>query len=101
MIVSVDVKKGQKPTVDQINMIRAASLREPVEDYDAPELSLDQLRRYKTAADKRKGKNQVTISLTDEEMQKAKGFGADFRNVLEQLIVLALNDQDLMRKVRV
>ena len=100
MIVSVEVKKGQKPTIDQINEIKAASMREYTADDEAPELSVNQLKQFKTAAEKRHNKNQITLTLSDEEMKTAKGFGANYREILGRLLALAMKDQEILGKIQ-
>ena len=98
MITSIDIKKGQKPTAEQIEEVKKASLRDIAEDEDAPELTLDQLERYKKAADARKNMKQVTIELTPEEISIAKGYGRNYREVLSRLVSMALADKEMVGK---
>ena len=51
MIASVQIYKGRKPTEEQRQEIREAAKRTPVYDEDAPELSIEQMQRYRMAAD--------------------------------------------------
>lgn len=56
MIASIQIYKGQEPTKEQRQEIREAAKRTPVYDEDAPELSLEQMRRYRKAAIDKKRK---------------------------------------------
>ena len=58
MTVNVRIYKGQKPTEEQRMEIREAAKREPLYDEEAPELSVEQMQRYKKAA--RERKNEIT-----------------------------------------
>ena len=100
MITSIQVFKGQKPTKEQRQEIREAAKRTPVYDESAPELSIEQMRRYKKAAIDKKAKTAVTLELSKENMDKAHSFGEEYRAVLSRLLELAMNDSDLVRKAR-
>ena len=50
MTVRIEIHKGQKPTEEQIQEIKAAANLRPICDEDAPELSLEQLQQYGAAA---------------------------------------------------
>lgn len=50
MTASIQIYKGQEPTKEQRQEIREAAKRTPVYDEDAPELSLEEMRRYREAA---------------------------------------------------
>ncbi|MBR2798652.1 MAG: hypothetical protein IKE17_13050 [Clostridia bacterium] len=47
MIVSYSITKNQKPTPEQIAEIREAAMRPIVFDEDCPEMTDEQLRRFK------------------------------------------------------
>ncbi len=49
MTVNVRIYKGQKPTEEQRMEIREAAKRVPLYDEDAPELSMEQMQRYRKA----------------------------------------------------
>ena len=61
MTASVKIYKGQLPTEEQRMEIREAAKRVPVYDDDAPELSLEQMQRYRKAAIDKKAKSVVTL----------------------------------------
>lgn len=100
MTTSVKIVKGQLPTEEQRLEIREAAKRPPVYDEDAPELSLEQMQRYRKAAINKKAKSAVTLELSKENMEKAYAFGEEYKSILSRLLELAMNDQDLLRKAR-
>lgn len=100
MTVSVQIYKGQKPTEEQCLEIKEATKKTVVCDEDAPELSMEQMRRYRDAAIDKKAKTAVTLELSRENMDKAHSFGNEYRTVLSRLLELAMNDKDLVRKAQ-
>lgn len=100
MTDNVSIYKGQKPTEEQRLEIREAAKRETIYDEDAPELSLEQMQRYRKAAIDKKAKSAVTLELSKGNMDKAYSFGKDYRTVLSRLLELAMNDKDLVRKAQ-
>lgn len=59
MTVNVQIYKGQEPTEEQRQEIREAAKRAVICDEESPELSLDQMRRYRKAAIDKKAKTAV------------------------------------------
>ncbi|MDE5597811.1 MAG: antitoxin [Lachnospiraceae bacterium] len=101
MTVNVRIYKGQKPTEEQRMEIREAAKREPIYDEDAPELSVEQMQRYRKAAIDKKSKTAVTLELSKENMDKAHSFGKEYRTVLSRLLELAMDDKDLIKKAQI
>lgn len=100
MTVNVQIYKGQQPTEEQRQEIREAAKRTPSYDEDAPELSLEQMQRYRKAAIDKKGKKPITLELSQENMVRAYSFGEEYRTVLSRLLELAMNDSELVKKAR-
>lgn len=100
MTVNVQICKGQQPTEEQRREIREAAKRPPVYDADAPELSIEQMERYRKAAIRKKAKETVTLELSRENMVKAYSFGEEYRGVLSRLLELAMNDNELVKKAQ-
>lgn len=98
MTVNVQIYKGQQPTEKQRLEIREAEKRTPVYDEDAPELSLEQMQRYRKAALSKKATKSITLELSKENMAKAYSFGEEYRTVLSRLLELAMNDNDLVKR---
>ena len=101
MNVTVNVKKGQKPTQEQIQEIRNAANLDPVFDDESPKLSYEQMKRYQKAALQKKNKIPVTIELSDADYEAAKSFGASYRSVLSDILSIAINDPNLVNRVRI
>ena len=101
MTVTVKVKKGQKPTPEQIQEIRNAKKNSPVFDDEAPALSYEQLERYRNAALNRRNRNPVTIELSDSDFETAKTFGTSYRTVLSDILSLAMKDPNLVNQARI
>lgn len=100
MIASMELHKGQKPTDEQIEEVRNAAERPPVFDEDCPELTLEQLNRYRQAALRKQHLNAVTLELSDADLETAKGFGVEYRTVLSNLLSVAIKDPQLLASVR-
>lgn len=100
MTVNVQIYRGQEPTEEQRQEIREAAKRVVVCDEEAPELSPEQMRRYRKAAIDKKAKTAVTLELSKENMDKAHSFGNEYRAVLSRLLELAMNDKELVKKAR-
>lgn len=101
MNVTVNVKKGQKPTQEQILEIRNAANLDHVFDDESPKLSYEQMKRYQKAALQKKNKNPVTIELSDADYEAAKSFGASYRSVLSDILSIAIKDPNLVNRVRI
>lgn len=100
MTVNIQICKGQEPTEKQRQEIREAAKRTVLCDEDAPELSLEQMQRYRKAAIDKKAKMAVTLELSKENMDKAHSFGNEYRAVLSRLLELAMNDKELISKAK-
>lgn len=63
MTASVKIYRGQLPTEEQRMEIREAAKRTPIYEKDAPELYLEQMRRYRKAAINKKAIRKAHESL--------------------------------------
>lgn len=100
MTVSVKIHKGQLPTEEQCREIKEAAKRTPVFDEEAPELSMEQMERYRRAAIDKRQNTTVTLELSREDMDKARSFGTGYRDILGRLLKLAMNDSDMIKKAQ-
>ncbi len=101
MNVTVNVKKGQKPTQEQIQEIRNAANLDPVFDDESPKLSYEQMKRYQKAALHKKNRNPVTIELSDADYEMAKAFGVSYRSILSDIVSIAMKDPNLVDRARI
>ncbi|MDO4961214.1 MAG: BrnA antitoxin family protein [Eubacteriales bacterium] len=91
--VSIDVKK--KPTKAQAEMIEAAAKRPVVFDDDSPELTKEQLSRFRRiseANNESRRKETVTLRLNPKALRKAKSLGKGYTSVLSRILEDALED---------
>ena len=100
MNVTVKVQKGQKPTQEQIQEIKNAASLDPVFDSESPQLSYEQMKRYRNAALQKKNRIPVTIELSDADYVAAKSFGSSYRNVLSDILSIAIKDPALVSLAR-
>lgn len=100
MTVNVQIYKGQKPTKEQRQEIREAAGKALNCDNEVPELSLEQMRRYRQAALDKKARTVITLELSKENMDKAYSFGSEYKAVVSRLLELAMDDNDLLRKAQ-
>ena len=100
-IIRTVVHIGQQPTEEQILEIEAASLREPVPDDDAPELTAEQYAEMAAIARARRSQNikpVVAIRITPATLEKAKATGKGYTGFLSRLLDNAINDPQLVAK---
>ncbi len=95
------VKEGQKPTKRQIKEIEALKNIEPNPDEENPELSYEDMERFRLAAIERRKERQkqvLTLRVSAETMRKAKSLGKGYTGILSRLLEMALNDPDMIEK---
>ncbi|MBR1634977.1 MAG: hypothetical protein IJ682_07960 [Lachnospiraceae bacterium] len=101
MTVYSEIKKGQKPSRENIEEIRKASEMNIAADDDAPEYSYEELVRMRNLAKEKKGELQITLSIPDATVEKAKAYGNNYRTILSRLLSLAVEDKELVRKAMI
>ena len=69
-IVRMEIRKGQKPTQEQINEINEAFKRPVTPEEDAPELTLEQYAEMAEIARQRKGKKTKPVAALRITRQK-------------------------------
>ena len=60
-------------------------------DDDCPKMTSEMLKQFHKM-------NKVTLSISPSNMKKIELFGADYTKILNQLLNLALNDAELIKK---
>lgn len=69
-----------------------ASEKTPITfDEDCPEMTSEMLKQFHRM-------DKVTIRLSPNSMKKIRSFGSDYARILSQLLDLALNDSELVKK---
>ena len=97
----IEIREGQKPTLQQIQEIEAASRRPIVPDDDAPELTPEQYAEMAAIARKQrqqKKKQVVAIRISPETLAKAKATGKGYTGFLSRLMDNAINDPVMVQK---
>ena len=78
-------------TPEEIAELEAAEKMPIVFDDDCPEMTGEMLHQFHRM-------NTVTIGLSPSNMKKVKSFGANYSKILSNLLDLALNDAELIKK---
>ena len=78
-------------TPEEIAELDAAEKMPIVFDDDCPEMTSEMLEQFHRM-------NTVTIGISPSNMKKIKAFGADYSKILSNLLDLALNDAELLKK---
>lgn len=96
---SIDVTKT--PTEEQIKMLEAAANRPICFDEDSPELSEDDLAKFRRIADQRKDerrKQVVTLRVSPTTLAKAKALGSGYSGVLSRMLDFCLDNPDIIKQ---
>lgn len=101
MMVYSELKQGQKPSRENIEEIRKAYEKGVVVDEDAPEYSYEELVRMRNLAKEKKDELQITLSVPDATVEKAKSYGNNYRTILSRLLSLAVEDKELVRRAMI
>lgn len=100
MIISdIDVKKA--PTIEQIKMLEQAA-RLPISfDEDCPELSEEELAKFRRISDERKNerrKQVITLRVSSSTLAKAKALGSGYSGVLSRMLDMCLSDPEIIKR---
>ena len=98
----VHIVNLDKPlTKKQIKMLEKMENRPIVYDEDCPELTEEQLKLFKEAADLKREerlKQTVSLRLSPQAMKKAKSLGKGYTSVLSRILEAALSDNEVIKK---
>ena len=100
-VKKVIIKKNQKLTNDQLEMLRKAAIS-PVEvDDELPAQMEEQLAQFRRLSELKKTdrrKQNVTLRLSPGALAKARALGKGYTSVLSRILEYALNDPELVQK---
>lgn len=88
-------------TEEQILMVKAAAERSIAQDEDNPELTDEQLASLRRVHEERRvdrRRQNVTLRLTPQAIQKAKSLGKGYSGILSRIIESVLNDPSALSK---
>lgn len=98
-ISNIDVTKA--PTDKQIEMLEQASKLPTYFDDDCPELSEEDLAKFRRISDIRKTerrKQSITLRVSPSTLAKAKALGTGYSGVLSRMLDMCLNDPDIIKR---
>ena len=81
--------------------LRAAAKMPMTFDEDSPELTEEELLKFRRISDIRKEerrKQSVTLRLSPKTLRKAKALGKGYTSVLSRILESALEDSELVKK---
>lgn len=88
-------------TEDEKKMLEKAEKAPITFDEDCPELTEEQLKKFRRISERRKSENRketVTLRLSARSLRKAKSLGRGYTAVLSRILEEALNDNDIIYK---
>lgn len=98
-VSNADVKKA--PTKEQIRMLEKAEKRNISFDEDSPELSEEDLAKFRKISDERKlerRKQVITLRVSSSTLTKAKALGSGYSGVLSRMLEVCLNDPNMIKR---
>lgn len=98
-VSNVDVKKA--PTKEQIKMLEKAKKRKISFDEDSPELSEEDLAKFRKISDERKlerRKQVITLRVSSSTLTKARALGSGYSGVLSRMLEICLNDPNMIKR---
>lgn len=78
-------------TENELKEIAIAEKKPIVFDKDCPEMTEDMLKQFHRM-------DSVVVKISPANMEKVKSFGKDAKTILNNLLNLALNDNELIKK---
>ncbi len=100
-MVVKEIDVNRKLTKEELRMLEKAENIPIVYDDDSPELSDEELSKFKRISSVRKEerrKQTVTLRLSPRALKKAKSLGKGYTSVLSRILEAALNDNEMIRK---
>lgn len=103
-VISKEIDFSKGLTEEQRAMLREMEASPIVYDEDCPELTEEQLAKFKRVAgtdrDKRRQEQSiqtVTVNLSPRAMAKARSLGSEYTAVLSRILEAALSDNETLR----
>lgn len=98
-VSNVDVKKT--PTKEQIDMLERAAKLPICFDEDCPELSEEELSKFRRISDVRKNerrKQVISLRVSASTLARAKALGTGYSGVLSRMLDMCLSDPELIKR---
>lgn len=100
-MVRKDIDITQKPTSEQMEMLKKAEELPIPDDAEYPEFTeveLLQFQRISNARKKDRQKQTIALRLSPQAISKAKSLGKGYTSVLSRIIETALDDPETIKK---
>ncbi len=101
MITKHNIDVSEQLSDKEIIMFEEARKKEIAFDDDCRELTEDELKKFKRISEqkrKERQKQNVTIRLSYNSLQKAKSLGKGYTSILGRILENALNDNETIQK---
>ena len=101
MITRKEINLNTPLTEAQIEMLNTLAATPAVPDEDCPELTLEQLAKFKRISEANREsrcKQTVTLRLSPQAMRRAKSLGKGYTSVLSRIVENALLDPAPIQK---
>lgn len=101
MLVKKNIDITKDLTDEQKHMLEKAESMPITFDEDCPELSDDELSKFKRISNIRKDerrKQTVTLRLSPKALRKARSLGKGYTAVLSRILENALNDNETIKR---
>ena len=100
-IKTYTVNETDKLTNEQIEEIKEAEKKPIVFDEDCPELTDEDLSKFRRISDIRKEerkKESISLRISSKSLKKAKSLGKGYTAVLSRILENALNDDEIIKQ---
>ena len=101
MMVYSEIESGQKPTEEMIAQVRDAATKPLNADEDCPEYDYEELLRMKRLATEKQDELQITLTVPNSTVDKAKEYGRDYKRILSRLLNMAIDDKEMVRRAMI
>lgn len=101
MMIQKDIDLNEDLTQEQLEMLEALKTRPVVFDDDLPELTEEQIKKFKKVSAVRKEdrrKQSVTLRLTPRTLKKARSLGKGYTSILSRILEAAMEDNDIIER---
>ena len=96
-----ELNADQRLSEVQVSMVKEAAKRPVLLDDDNPELTDEQLASFRRVHESRQAdrrRQNVTLRLTPQAIQKAKSLGKGYSGILSRIVESVLNDPATLSK---
>lgn len=85
-------------SVKEIKQLEKAKTKAIVYDEDSPELSDEELQKFKRINSLSRNKETISMRISPNTLKKAKRYGKGYTSFLSRLLDLAIDDPEMVKK---